>query len=195
MFPMLALFIIFLLVLTFFRRKSDAAQAKADEAFWSKERNANATRRKNLDELDYITIPVEKLPLDADSPSCQTILTLSEKRLFHPGSMTNTELKLQYGAANLEALSEYESDYIRLEQALDAYATELLEKRRSQDATRILEFAVSTGCDIGHIYLTLAAIYKEQNKTEQLTSLIDAAKQIPALNRTPFLDRMEGYLS
>ena len=195
MFPMLALFIVFLLVLAYFRRKSDAAQAKVDEAFWSKEREANATRRKNLDELHYITIPVEKLPLDLDTPACQTIRQLTQKRLFNAGGMTNTELKLAYGAANLEALSEYESDYIRLEQALDTCAGELLEKDRASDAAAILEFAVSTGSDVGHIYLTLAEIYKEQQKTDQIPALIDAAKQIPTLNRKPFLDRMENCLS
>lgn len=33
------------------------------DAFWKREEEANHTRRKSLDNLPYITIPLEELPL------------------------------------------------------------------------------------------------------------------------------------
>ena len=52
--------------------------------FWAKERAANSTRRKPLDDLDYIRIPLDEFPMDLleDVPKAedykQIIRSLSE---------------------------------------------------------------------------------------------------------------------
>ena len=90
MLPFLTLFIIFVLILAYYRKKSNAAQAEAEERFWTREHEANSTRRKDISELNYITIPVEKLPLDMDTESTQRILMLSDKKMLNLTQYTNT---------------------------------------------------------------------------------------------------------
>ena len=59
--------VIFLAILTFQLRKTTNAQEEVEEKFWAREREANATRRKDISNLDYITIPDGLFPLNLDS--------------------------------------------------------------------------------------------------------------------------------
>jgi hypothetical protein len=44
--------------------KSKKHTASVKQDFWARERQANSTRRKSLDDLDYIKIPVEEFPMN-----------------------------------------------------------------------------------------------------------------------------------
>lgn len=195
MLPFLTLCILFVLVLAHFRRKNDAAQSKVEEDFWSREYESNATRRQDISELDYITIPLEKLPLDLDTDSSRRIQSLASEKMIDLSSYTNTDLKLKYGATNLEALSKYECNYVDLEKTLDSYASELLDHDRTQDAITILEYAVAIGSDVGHTYLTLAGLYHDTGENAKTQELITHAREHASLNRQPFLDKMQDYLT
>lgn len=195
MLPFLTLCILFVLILAHFRRKNDAAQAKVEEEFWNREYESNSARRRDISELDYITIPVEKLPLDLDTDASRRIRSLAGEKMLDLSSYTNTDLKLKYGVANLETLSGYENNYVELEKSLDSYASELLDLGRTPDAVSILEYAVSIGSDVGHTYLTLAGLYHDAGESAKIRELIVQAKEHASLNRQPFLDKMQDYLS
>ena len=63
-FPILPFFLIFLVWLAFRLRKLDAKQEQEEHDFWAKERQANVTPAKDISNLRYITIPIEKFPLN-----------------------------------------------------------------------------------------------------------------------------------
>ena len=62
-FPFLGLFIIFLSVAAYYRKRATAQQKKVTEDFWNREDQANQIRRKDISNLPYITIPLEKFPI------------------------------------------------------------------------------------------------------------------------------------
>ena len=62
-FPIFASFLVFCAFVTFITKKSSKQGMQTKEEFFEKERQANATRRQPLDNLDYITIPLTSLPL------------------------------------------------------------------------------------------------------------------------------------
>ena len=62
-FPFLGLFIIFLSVAAYYRKRATAQQKKVTEDFWSREDQANQIRRKDISNLPYITIHLEKFPI------------------------------------------------------------------------------------------------------------------------------------
>ena len=74
MFPFLAIFIVFCAVLGYYIKKSDTSQKEVMENFFEKERLSNAVRKKDISQLEYITIPFEKIP--------QELNTLTEKDFF-----------------------------------------------------------------------------------------------------------------
>ena len=66
-FPFFILFILYMLIKLF---SSDKKQENSSHAFWSKEQEANHTRRQSLDSVPYITIPLESLPfMEQASPT------------------------------------------------------------------------------------------------------------------------------
>ena len=111
MFIFLAVFIIFVLILNFAIHKNNRSQENAQEQFWENERQANFTRRKDIHNLNYLTIPIEKIPQNLHTDAEKTLVRLSSDKMLNLSGITNTELKLEYGAANLDELSAYDANF------------------------------------------------------------------------------------
>lgn len=158
MFPILAVFILFCLLLTFYIRKNDAAQQKVQEEFWEKERLSNAVRKKDITKLDYINIPLDKIPAKLESSTEKTIFALAEKPMLNFVGISNTDLKLEYGTSNLDLLTEYENNFLEFVALLPDYATELIEAGETESARMLLEFAVSVNADSRKIDNLLATL-------------------------------------
>jgi hypothetical protein len=147
MFPFLAIFIVFCLLLTFYIRKNDTAQQKVQDEFWEKERMSNAVRKKDISKLDYITIPLDKIPVKLETSAEKKLFALAEKPMLNFVGISNTDLKLEYGTANLDILMEYENNFLDFVAILPDYATELIEAGEKETARMLLEFAVSVNAD------------------------------------------------
>lgn len=163
MFPFLAIFIVFCLVLAFYIRKNDASQQKVLDDFWEKERQSNAVRKKDISKLDYITIPLDKIPVKLCTSTEEAFFALAEKPMLNLVGISNTDLKLQYGTANLEILSEYDNNFIDFVALLPDYATELIEAGEKETARMLLEFAVSVNADSRKIDRLLESLETESS--------------------------------
>ena len=62
--PFFASFIIFIILVSYEISKSRKNSRKIRQTYWDRENAANSTRRKPLDNLNYITIPFDSLPMD-----------------------------------------------------------------------------------------------------------------------------------
>jgi hypothetical protein len=158
-------------------RKSEKRSKSEHDNFWKMETDANLTRSKDISNLDYITIPLDQLPMsnhdDETINSYRDIIQdLSSQKIVNLTGLTNTELKLHYGIANLKFLSACDSNYIRLVSILQKWAERLYSQECLCDAASVLEFAVSCKSDVKRTYLLLAAIYDRQNTPEKIDSLI-----------------------
>ena len=78
--------------------------------------------------------------------------------------LTNTDLKLEYGAANLDALCEYDNHFTTFVQTIPIYARELIDAGQTEDARELLELAVSYHADASVIYTMLADIYQQNGQ-------------------------------
>ena len=183
MFPFLTVFIIFLVILTYHIKKNDAAQAKVQDEFWEKERKSNAVRKQDISKLDYITIPLDKLPHRLDSETENAFFALSEKTMVNLTGISNTDLKLTYGTANLALLSEYDVNFMEWVALLPTYAQELLDAGYEDSAQLLLEFAVECNADSARIYSMLISIYRSQNATEKLNWLRERSENLPQFTR------------
>ena len=178
-FPVFLTFMIVLvLFLAFKRRKQAQNQSDVNEAFIERERLANATRKKDISNLDYLPFSTDSLPLDEhpdqELSSCETILkNLSGKRIINLSKYSNTDLKLMYGPANLNDLSEYDENYHVLSDTLLAYAKRELELDRKDAAVSILEYAAELRIDSSRIYLLLAELYQKQQTPEKTAHLVE----------------------
>lgn len=181
-FPFFASFIVFCIWLTYELRKSRKIQEKSMQEFWEKEAAANNTRRKSLDDLNYIHIPLEDLPMDIlpDDPIVteyhETLLSLSEEPVVNLTGISNTDLKLRYGAPNIGLLSLYDQRYTTLARTLQSWAKLLYDRGYIPEARRVLEFAVKTRTDISASYKLLASIYMQTGQPDKIAGLIPVAQ-------------------
>lgn len=181
-FPIFASFIVFCIWLSYELHKSSRRKESIEESFWETESRANNTRRKPLDDLDYITIPFDSLPMDVmrEDPvvsECHTILrTISEEPIVNLTGISNTDLKLKYGAPNIDLLTLYDQRYTTLARTLQKLAKTLYDHGYAKEAKTVLEFAVETKTDVSASYRLLAEIYQKTGEEEKIRDLIPVAE-------------------
>lgn len=195
-----ASFIVFCIWLGYEIHKHRNMEAKNYEAFWDREHAANSTRRKSLDGLNYITIPVETFPfglLPGNEQVIeyeQTTRDLAQEPVVNLTGFSNTDLKLEYGAPNIDLLSLYDQRYTTLVCTLQSWA-ELLYKEGFPEAARILlEFAISTHTDIYASYELLVRIYEENSEKDKIASLLPPAQEIRSLSKKRIIALLEEHV-
>lgn len=193
-------FLIFCVVFFFSLKRTNRIESERDNAFWEREKRANFTRRKPLDDLNYITIPDALLNMkpsvttEAVSSCLRDLKDLSEYKIVNLTGYTNTDLKLEYGTANITILSDFDLHYTNLVTILQKLAEQLHENGDDALAAAALEFAVSTGTDVSKSYYLLADLYQEAGTPEKIAGLISSAQNINSLMRDTIVQRLkEAY--
>ena len=125
----------------------------------------------------------------------EKIKALSEKKIVNLTGISNTDLKLTYGVANLEFLGECDANFADLVYCIGTYATELLKVNRIEEARRILEFGVSIQADSALIYTTLGKIYHDSRDTDQLKALMEKAQNLNSLQKASIIAKLSGYVN
>ncbi|MBP5198304.1 MAG: hypothetical protein J6033_04545 [Lachnospiraceae bacterium] len=168
-----------------------------DRDFWDREARSNMVRKKSLDNLDYINIPLEQFPtnlLNDDAEVMDYIDVLSEltgKKIVNFSGFSNTDLKLEYGAGNLPELSEYDSNYTVMVRTIQAWADRLLSAGYGKEASLLMEYAISTGTDITATYDKLADYYFEKKEFGDIDKLIYRAELLKSPNKKIILKHLK----
>ena len=197
MFSILASFIIFAVWLTYEIKKHEKMEDNALDDFWAREHKANNTRRKSLDGLDYIKIPFEcipksLLPYDEAVQDClSTLERLSHKKIVNLTGYTNTDLKIEYGTANLTVLSSYDENYTLYARTIYKLAKLYLENGYESNARVLLEKGVESGTDIKDTYILLKDMYAKNHEEAKIKALIEAASSLRSANRNIILRSLE----
>lgn len=171
-------------------RKSDSAKA----SFWAREARANAVRRKDISNLNYINIPDSVIPSDTSDDEINeyrtTLLNLRTRKILNLSGLTNTDLKEKYGVANLSALSEYDENYITLVNIIARCGARLIELGNTSLAVTILEYGISIGTDVSRNYYMLAELYRKDNNISGIDSLIESADKLDSIMKAPILSKL-----
>ena len=205
-FPFLASFIILIILFNVSSRRVSRKVEQKEADFWEKEREANSVRKKSLDNLEYVHIPVDLLPFgtageDSVLQSAEDeLLALKDEKIVNFTGITNTDLKLEYGTANITVLSQYDQNYTAMVIALQKWGQELYNQCRYEDAMQVLEFAMRTRTDITGTYKLLVDMYKtklgynEAKIREKLEAMLPIAKDLNALSRQQIVSLINSSL-
>ena len=139
-YPFFASFLVLCAIFYHNRKKIDRTDASIMQEYYNRENEANNTRKQPLDDLDYINIPFDTLPTDV-LPDDDTIAEcisdmemLTKESIVNFTGMTNTDLKLAYGPANLPFLQKCDMNYTHLVRILNTWASRLYELDRHEAA-------------------------------------------------------------
>lgn len=205
-FPALATVIFFCIWLHFTLSRVSDADAKKRKSFWDRESEANNVRKKSLDDLEYITIPLAELPfgllpdVQAITDAEGTIKDLSTEKIVNLTGFTNTDLKLMYGTANITPLSAYDQNYTSLVTALQKWGSQLFLYGKYPEACTVLEFAVQTKSDITDTYKLLCELYQgklglsSEAAEEKIKALLPTALSLNSLSKSRILDTLSSYV-
>ena len=197
----LASLIMLVLIISHNIKKQKRTKVQAEENFWAKEARANSVRRKPLDGLKYIHVPMEDFPTaslteNSTVAECIEILqTLSTQPIVNLTGYSNTDLKLEYGAANLTKLMEYDQNYTLLARTLQKWADALLEAGHTEEATVLMEYAISTETDVSRTYYCLADYWLSQGETAQVERLIRTAESLRSPSKGIIVKNLQEKLS
>ncbi len=193
----LASLIVFILFLSVRIKRQNKIRQNNEKNFWERERLANSVRRKPLDNLNYIQIPLETFPThimqeDETVLECISLMeSLTAQKIVNLTGLSNTDLKLEYGTANITVLTEYDQNYTLLVRTLQKWADTLITAGYADEAATLMEFAVSTRTDISRTYYQLADYYVSRRESEKIQWLKDTADGLLSSNRSIILNHLK----
>lgn len=194
-----ATFFIIMIIVVWYAYERSKASKKArisSEKFWERESLANSTRKKSMDDLTLITIPFEKLPMEPEKDEklreYQDFITfLAGTDIINLTGISNTDLKLTYGAPNFPYLSQCDQNFTDLVRTLNQWAACLLELNRPEDARKVLEFAVACRSDVSGTYQMLSSLYVQSKESQKILDLIKTAETLDTLLKDNILATLE----
>ncbi|MDD5828950.1 MAG: hypothetical protein PUD10_07290 [Lachnospira sp.] len=170
-----------------------------------KERESNSVRKKDISSLEYINIP-DTLPylntpresLNDSNPEIakyiNKINSLKDSKILNLTGISNTDLKMQYGPANLATLSEYDDNYTELVRTIAELTHKLIEINEPDNARPWLEYSISINTDIKSCYTDLADIYILAGRPEKVRDLISKARHLNSINKPVIIDNLTSKL-
>lgn len=189
-------FIIILIVIQLYLKKSTRSGSERSKKYWEREQKANSTRKQDISTLNYIKWD-DSLPAIDNSLTLADILnnspealkaynniqTLKTEPMLNLSEYSNTDLKLKYGVANLDTLTQYEDNYTSFIKSLSELGHILIEHKDISDATAFLEYAVMIGSDIRLTYTDLYSLYSEAENASKIRQLRQYASIIKSVNK------------
>ncbi len=180
-------------------RKSSNQTRKDTSNFWAEESKANSVRKADISNLAYLVLDLSLLPMDALIPSlchrAKELEKLATEKIINLSMYTNTELKLMYGPANLEALSYYDGNYTHLIRLLNSIGKELLDLGNVSAAKEFLSYSLSIGSDISETFTLLADIYKSKGRVNDIDLLIQVADRLETINKASIINKLNNIKS
>lgn len=150
---------------------------------------------ESIQERSYSLSPEHMAPLSEELADAEyTICTLSGSKILNLSGISNTELRLTYGTANLEPLTACDQNFTMLICSLQKWGVLLVSAGEPADAVTVLSYAVSIGSDIAGTYTLLASLYKESGELQKLADLRASAEQLSTLMKPSILKDLDRLL-
>ena len=164
-------------------RRSNARSRKIRDEFLERERSARTTPRRSTEDLKFIHFPDDlPLHLSTDDPQIkeyqETLVNITKKSVINLSGISNTDIRLAYGAPNMEELSRADERFIVLCRTINSLSEAYARTGHRIEAIKLLEFAVSEGSDIKETWTSLGQLYLQTNNTPALDSLINKAGKL-----------------
>ena len=153
-----------------------------------------------IDEIPFVS------PLDYQKPHMAPLseelseaeyelCAMAQKKILNLTGISNTELRLTYGTANLDPLAACDQNYTALIRLLQKWGNLLISSDCKDDAICVLSYAVSIGSDIAGTYAQLSRLYAECGEYKKIEELRTRAEQLTTLMKPSILRDLDTLLA
>ncbi len=171
---------------------SESVTASDELSVHTEEIHSDSSASFSAEDSSYLRAPEYAAPLAEELAGAEyELCSLSEKKILNLVGISNTELRLTYGTANLDPLTSYDQNFTVLIRTLQKWGTLLVSSGQSDDAVTVLAYAVSVGSDIAGTYTLLARLYKGRNELDKIEELKASAEQLSTLMKPSILRDLE----
>lgn len=198
-FPFLTIIVLFATFTYIFMKKTSRKADMGVEKFMENERAANNVRKQPLTDLEYINVDLSKIPVvDYTDEYIEELITriqnLSDLKIVNLSGISNTDLKLKYGVANLPLLTEYDQNFTTLCRTLFDYGKKLSEIGEKEAAILVLEYGIACNTDLKSHYILLADLYGESMQYKKIQWLIGEAQNMKSILRDSLIKELSSRL-
>ena len=180
------------------RARSARLDKKKRDDFFDKESEANSVRKADLSTLTYIAIDESLLNITSDDPAIRELLSalneLKDKKILNLTGISNTDLKLKYGAANMTDLTSYDDNFTSLCKILNSLGKAYFDCGDIATSKKFLEYAVGIRTDITESYTTLATIYRDNNEVAKIDDLKNIAASLNSLSKQTIILKLSDLV-
>lgn len=199
LFPILGIVLVGMIALALRYRYLNKKIDNDKEAFFERERRANSTPGKDISNLTYIKVPLEKFPIgQVDDEDIKTIedklVALADKDILNLTGKTNTDLKEEYGVPNFEKMQEVGENFNELTVALVDYGNELMLRNMLDEAISVLEYGIAIKTDVSKNYTLLGDCYKQKNQPRKIKVLREQAERYDGIMRESIIRHLDELL-
>lgn len=199
LFPILGIVLVGMIALALRYRYLNKKMDNVNEAFYERERKANATPKKDISNLTYIKVPLEKFPIgQIEDEEIKVIedklVALSEKDILNLVGKTNTDLKEEYGVPNFDKMQEVGENFNELTVTLVEYGNELMLRNMLDEAISVLEYGIAIKTDVSKNYTLLGDCYKQKNQPRKIKVLREQAERYDGIMRESIIRHLDGLL-
>ena len=198
-FTLLILVFIFIGWFTYERHKVSRIEKSNTKDYWANENLANSIRKKDISQLDYIKIPIESLPLIETQDEIvnkyqNELKRLSSLPILNLTGISNTDLKMEYGPANLNELSEADSNFTSLVRCVNQLGNRFNELGDTDNAIKILEYGIECNTDISNTYYLLAQLYIDTNQADKIQNLVAKDASLNSLSKNSIIKNLNEFI-
>lgn len=174
-------------------------EAREDSEFWEREKAANLTPKRDITNLPYINIPIDKFPFDscslpAEEADIEMLRSLSGQKILNLVGKTNTDLKEAYGPQNLPELQACGDRFDQLETTLLHLGQSRISAEDYPSALRFLEYAAGIRSDISTVYTALGDCYAALGQPRKIKNLISTVPSANLMLENKVLDHLNKLL-
>lgn len=200
LFPILGIVLVGMVALALRYRYLNKKIDNDNDSFYERERKANATPAKDISNLKYLEVPIDKFPIgeidDPDIIEIENKLTnISEKEILNLTGKTNTDLKEEYGVVNFEKMQQVGENFNDLTVLLVEYGSELMLRNRYDEAIKVLEYGIAIKTDISRNYTLLGDCYNSKGQGRKIKVLRDQAEHYEGIMKESILRHLDELLS
>ncbi len=199
LFPILGIVLVGMIALALRYRYLNKKMDNDNEAFYERERKANATPKKDISNITYLKVPIEKFPIgqiedDEIKVIEDKLVALSEKDILNLVGKTNTDLKEEYGVPNFDKMQEVGENFNELTVILVEYANELMLRNMLDEAISVLEYGIAIKTDVSKNYTLLGDCYKQKNQPRKIKVLREQAERYDGIMRESIIRHLDELL-
>lgn len=177
----LVTFIVFIIWFRVKMKQNNSTTSEENTAFWERERQANFVRKKDISQLERLSVDLSTLPFTDNPDEREAELAAAVRKnagtkMMNLSGYSNTDLKEQYGTGNLDELTQWDQNFMYFVRSLNQWGVYLCKIKDYSRSKLVMEYSVEIGSDISTVYTTLGEIYaREKNyaKIDELISLVE----------------------